>query len=288
VKESHIPTLIRAQTGLKVGHIDLKEVRRGPRSLQRSISQHTENGEKIIVFDAVTDDDLNSIAEAGISMSPLPLMVGSAGLANQLPGFLKQCGHTESRPAIFEVSLGARHTIIIVSGSLSAVTAKQLSEVRRKGKGEIIPVDIRSLIEDQETGEERESEIVSKIISAAKASRTVGIQSVKQIRCGGQDTAARHTTPSLIVECLGRITFQIIKAHTQVIRGMILSGGDTALAVLKHLGISQVLLMDEILPGIPYGQVVGGEFAGLLVVTKAGAFGDESAFVKCIDFLERL
>ena len=69
---------------------------------------------------------------------------------------------------------------------------------------------------------------------------------------------------------------------------MILSGGDTALAVFEHLGISQVRLIDEILPGIPYGQVIDGELAGMIIVTKAGAFGDENALVKCIDFLIEL
>jgi uncharacterized protein YgbK (DUF1537 family) len=66
---------------------------------------------------------------------------------------------------------------------------------------------------------------------------------------------------------------------------MILSGGDTALAVFEYLKISRVRLINEILPGVPYGRVMDGKFTGLTIVTKAGSFGDESTLVKCIDFL---
>ena len=321
VRESHIATLIRAQTRLKVGHIYLQEVRRGTEPLQRSIFRHMENGEKIIIFDAVTDDDLSNIAEAGMSMSSPPLMVGSAGLANQLSRLLKgfdtasptqpeRCEHTKQYAAIYERK--NEGVIIIISGSLSAVTSRQLDEVRRTRKGKIIPVEIHRLIEDQESGsnlssnevKERESETVSEIISVAEASKIVGVQSVEGGRCDDQniafgriprtlssnevkDSGRTRGSPLPVVEYLGRIALQIAGRCPQPIRGLILTGGDTALAVFKHLGISQVRLIDEILPGIPYGQVLDGEFAGLAIVTKAGAFGDENALVKCIDFLNQ-
>jgi uncharacterized protein YgbK (DUF1537 family) len=175
--------------------------------------------------------------------------------------------------------------VIIISGSLSAITSRQLDEVRRARRGKIIPVDVLMHIEDQEAGLE-ESEIVSEIISAAGVSRVVGIQSVKKGSDGQSiEHGRKQGSPLLVVEYLGRIALRIIRDCTQPVRGLIVSGGDTALAVFKHLGISRVRLVDEVLPGIPYGQVMGGEFAGLIIVTKAGAFGDESALVKCIDFL---
>jgi uncharacterized protein YgbK (DUF1537 family) len=340
VDESHVPTLIRAQTGLKVGHIHLEEVRHGSRSLQRSIFRHVKDGEKIIVLDATTDDELSNIAEAGISMSSPPLMVGSAGLANQFSRLLKGFDTASStqpkrRENADRVTISTTSTIqkaegaiIIISGSLSAVTSRQLDEIRRTRRGKIIPIEVHRLIEDQKDGlslssdevKEQESRIVSEIISAAEESavdlkhetrdlrrdvrnsevsslkNVVGVQLVRRDCYDGQNTELRRIprtlssnevmdSPLLVVEYLGRIALQIAGRCPQPIRGLILTGGDTALAVFKHLGISHVRLIDEILPGIPYGQVLGGEFAGLSVVTKAGAFGDESALVKCIDFL---
>ncbi len=69
VNESHIPTLIQSQTALKAGHIGLEMVRSSVRSLQRAILDHVKDGEKIIVFDAVADGDLNTIAEAIVGLN---------------------------------------------------------------------------------------------------------------------------------------------------------------------------------------------------------------------------
>ena len=278
VTESHIPTLLQVQTELKIGHINLKEVRRGASSLKHLICQRVRDGEKIIVFDAVTDDDLSRIAAAGMSITPRSLMVGSAGLADQLSMMFERPVPPESYIAVRD----REGIIVIISGSLSTVTSGQLDEVRRSGKGEIIPVQVHKLLEDG--GLEREKQAVLEIVSAAEASKVLGIQSVKP-SCPDMQNEARHAVPLQVADCLGRLALQIVRECPQPVRALILTGGDTALSVFRHLGISQVRLIDEILPGIPYSQVVDGEFAGLTVVTKAGAFGNEKALVSCIDFL---
>ena len=278
VDESHIPTLVRSQTKLKVGHIGLEEVRHGPDALRRCMFRNLKDGERIIVLDAVTDSDLRKIAEAGMSISFSTLMVGSAGLASQL--FRSPGQADSSREHFARCEEGGEGVVVIISGSLSSVTSEQLSEVERVSGGKIIPVSVHRLIVGQGSGSGQGNEIVSEIMSAMKANRVVGIQSVRE-----SNPSPAPVTPSLITEYLGRIALQIVRNGRQTIRGLILTGGDTALAVLEQLGISQLRLMDEVLPDIPYGEVVGGDFVGLPIVTKAGAFGDGSALVKCIDFL---
>lgn len=55
--------------------------------------------------------------------------------------------------------------------------------------------------------------------------------------------------------------------------GMILTGGETASRVLRHLGARDIELRGEVLSGMPYGVVRGGAASGLRVITKSGAFG---------------
>lgn len=169
----------------------------------------------------------------------------------------------------------------MISGSLSAVTSRQLDAVREIRRGKIVSVDIRKLIDNCESGSKRLSEIVSDITLAIKTNRVVGIQSINTSIHDGRGMEFSKQ----VVGYLGRIALQIVNNCPQKIRGMILSGGDTALAVFEYLKISHVRLINEILPGVPYGQVMDGNFAGLTIVTKAGSFGDENALVKCIDFL---
>jgi uncharacterized protein YgbK (DUF1537 family) len=41
----------------------------------------------------------------------------------------------------------------------------------------------------------------------------------------------------------------------------------------------------EILPGIPWGRLIGGSAGGTAVATKAGGFGEIDALVRVADFL---
>src|SRR3972149_3085955 len=53
-----------------------------------------------------------------------------------------------------------------------------------------------------------------------------------------------------------------------------LTGGETAYSVCRALGADGIALAGEVEPGLAIGTLLGGPFAGLAVITKAGGFGD--------------
>ena len=57
-------------------------------------------------------------------------------------------------------------------------------------------------------------------------------------------------------------------------RALLLVGGDTAYACLRRLDIRRLVLRGEAEPYVPWGRALGGSWGGLVVVTKAGGFGD--------------
>jgi D-threonate/D-erythronate kinase len=61
---------------------------------------------------------------------------------------------------------------------------------------------------------------------------------------------------------------------------LLLTGGETAIAVLHALGAEGVRLAGQLEPGLALGALVGGPFDGLAVMTKAGGFGDADALVR--------
>ena len=69
------------------------------------------------------------------------------------------------------------------------------------------------------------------------------------------------------------------------VRGVILSGGDTAELVCRALKATGIKLEREIAPGIPWGRFVGGHADGMAIATKAGGFGEENSLVVITDFL---
>jgi uncharacterized protein YgbK (DUF1537 family) len=60
---------------------------------------------------------------------------------------------------------------------------------------------------------------------------------------------------------------------------LILCGGQTARLVCTALAVERIDLRGEVLPGVPIGQLQGGAWDGVLVVTKAGGFGGPSTLL---------
>lgn len=61
---------------------------------------------------------------------------------------------------------------------------------------------------------------------------------------------------------------------------LVLTGGETAVAVLRALGARGVRVVGEVEPGLARATLLDGPFAGLPVVTKAGGFGDADTLVR--------
>jgi uncharacterized protein YgbK (DUF1537 family) len=61
---------------------------------------------------------------------------------------------------------------------------------------------------------------------------------------------------------------------------LLLTGGETAVAVCRALGASGLQLTGELEPGLAVGALLDGPFEGLAVVTKAGSFGDTETFAR--------
>ena len=61
---------------------------------------------------------------------------------------------------------------------------------------------------------------------------------------------------------------------------LLLTGGETAVAVCRALETASLRLDGEVEPGLARGALLDGPFAGLAVVTKAGGFGDPDTLVR--------
>jgi D-threonate/D-erythronate kinase len=92
---------------------------------------------------------------------------------------------------------------------------------------------------------------------------------------GGADDPARRR------ETVGRLAEA---AQDRIARerpgAVLLTGGETAIAVLRVLGASALRLAGQLEPGLAMGVVVGGPFDGLVAMTKAGGFGDPDTLVR--------
>jgi len=275
VHESHIPTLVQRQTKRNVGTINLSKVRRGAEWLRHEIQDLTGSGKEILVADAETQDDLQVIAKAALDSDILAC--GSAGLAEGVSQWLAST-HVKPR-------------VLVVSGSLNAVTLDQISAVERKLNVQVFEPDILGVL----TGDEKRRNEADRIFREASEAITRGRDIII--------TLARSKDKGLDIQRFSReLNMDYTEAAKEILSflgeasraiaencrnfGLILVGGDTAIRVMNAMGAYGIKTEEEVLPGIPIGMILGGRSDGLLIITKAGGFGREDALIEAMKKLK--
>jgi 2-keto-3-deoxygluconate transporter len=274
VRESYIPKIISSQTDKRIEVINYTDVSAGKENLVKKLEQHFNNDVNIIVIDALVDADLDIIASAVTSVREKVLFAGSYGLAEYLPKYLK--------------IKKAKKSNIIIAGSISEVTLKQTDHAKDKTEVTLIDVEIAKIFTGERSKErKRIIDIVKKsslrgedVIIRSASSKDVVTRSFESGQKHGLD---KLRISEIIAFFLGEIAGVIIQEIK--INGILFTGGDTAIKAVKYLNVSGTIIQDEILSGIPYGHFNEDQYKNITIVTKAGGFGNEDAFVQVLNFL---
>ncbi len=118
---AHVVDLIRSESDRPLAWIPLAEVRAGVAALAVRLARLAG---MIAVADAETDDDLDTIVGAALALDPVPLLAGSAGLAQPLAERLGLHAGCATLP-------GGRW--LIIAGSLHPATRRQIAAAGRAG-----------------------------------------------------------------------------------------------------------------------------------------------------------
>jgi 4-hydroxythreonine-4-phosphate dehydrogenase len=80
---------------------------------------------------------------------------------------------------------------------------------------------------------------------------------------------------------------ELVRPFAGAVGALVATGGETARAVFDAWGISQLHLVGEVEPGLPF-SLTSGWSRDLPVLTKAGGFGSPETFLRCREFLSGL
>jgi len=279
VQYSYIPDIIALQTNKKIDIINLQEVMKGTKNIVKKVRELVSRGVEIVVMDALTNEDLNSIAKSLPLLGDL-IMAGSAGLAEHLPDALE----------LVDGKKAGNGSVVVVAGSVSDVTREQINLAAMDVSVEVLDLDIEGVFSEKYRDEIEN--LVKKVENLAKNDKDIIIRSAKTRekvdfarKLGANQGLTHKQVSEKIAHFMGELAFNVCKKVK--IKGLVLTGGDIAIKAAKLMGASGTLIKYEILPGIPYGYFISEDFKDLPVVTKAGAFGQKDALVKIIDFLRR-
>jgi D-threonate/D-erythronate kinase len=202
---------------------------------------------QILVFDAESAADLEQIVRILQPELKRMLLVGSAGIA-QAVGRVCFPGPV---PALRSPSMTGR--ILVVVGSRAQQSAEQVRRLLLSGNTERF-VAPNGVVSDESVAQSQAQLVVLQATAPAAGPDSDAVAVARRLAESAAALLARGGIGALLV-----------------------TGGDTAIAILQRLGQSTLRVMGTLLPGIPYSRIkaAGGD---LLFVTKAGGFGAPDTF----------
>jgi uncharacterized protein YgbK (DUF1537 family) len=262
---SYLPAALTASDSVPPIHLPWRVIDAGVEVVARWLRERVEARCRMITVDAADDRHLDILTQAVLPLAGRVLLVGSAGWAARLAMACR--GLLADRPS----GPGA----LAVVGSLSAAASRQVNVAAQAG---VTVVRWACSAAHGPPGEAvHDWQSVSGTLAAGRsvvlwtnpgdphaAGRSSGQQVLRSVAAGVRELLAR--TP---------------------VGGLMIVGGDTAQTIFRALHAGGMVLVGEVAPGVPYGRLINGPFAGLPTATKAGGFGTDSVLEECLTFLQQ-
>lgn len=271
IKTSYIENILKEQTDYSIKLVKVDDIHNG--KFQKDINNDINADKKIIyICDSEKDDDLLSISNILKEHLNKILTVGCAGFADALLNTINNFT-----------------PICFVSGSLSKISMKQLKIINGKN-AQLINIDKNLFFSsDFEKLQNDLKRQIDKLINLKKhiiISITVEDEDREINKFYAQKNFIENED---IAKYIASTTAKIIKFIFEYIKikALFISGGNTAIHIMKEFGANNVHLFGEIDVGIPYGIITDGLYPFTQIATKAGAFGDENLYLKVIEFYNK-
>ncbi len=268
---SFLPALLQPHTDFPIARIDLQDVLQGRRAITNKLNELYKNGTKIVVVDAINEEQLYTILKSSFDFHGSVLYSGSAGLANAL----SRVYNGKHEP--IRTQREPRPALLIVNGSRRSVNQRQIGYLKTKMSIIDIAFDVEQLFTDRAACLMQCVTAVSQALTSGypvvlhPEPRYLDIHMYQQVL--GKYHQELRELEVAIRTFLGELIAPLLESHQ--INALILTGGDTAIGICTALQMYALTIIDELLPGIPLALGHLQDQTPIKIVTKAGGFGDE-------------
>ena len=282
VKTSDVAALFRAQSKYGVGSIQMNDLMHGKHYLADRIKEMAQAGDRTIVLDCVTQEDLDLIADACIT-SRLNIIAVDPGVFTS----------TLARKLITPSAKREKSKILAVVGTVHPNAKIQMEHLWLSQRTYNVFVETKKLLESDAKREEEIARVTAEVLENCGRNQisTVtgdGIYPDKRIDFRPymeKSGLSLNDVSGIINSAFAEIAHRIFSAEP-TFRAMYTSGGDITVAVCERFGTAGLRLLDEVLPLAAYGTFLEGPFDGVHIITKGGSQGDSTAINQCITYLK--
>lgn len=270
--DANIARWLSHQSTYRVGLIPLETVRKGAVAIREALASAEQRGERLIVCDATSDEDLFALGHA---VKGYALVTGGSGIALGLPD------NFAANPDAHTVQplRAPAGPAIAISGSCSNATRAQVKLHLASAPG--FQVDVPALLAGKLDGDDIRrwlgsvsgQNVLPLIYSSADPQEVRAMQA----QFGGERVASaiEHFFATTANDLVGKGYRRIITA-----------GGETSSAVAAALGIDAMAIGPEIDPGVPV-LISEGE-PSLALALKSGNFGAPDFFTKALATMDAM
>lgn len=270
--DSDLVRVMGRQTKAKVGAVLLPAVRQGAEAIRAKFAELRDAGIRYAVCDTVEEVDLLHI---GAAVANLKLVTAGSGVALGLPDNFRREGLLRQNREMHRLSpIGGG--AMVLSGSCSEATRRQVDMMRAKHSA--YKIDPARFAKDFDG--EVQATIAWAKEHASNGPALVYSSDAPQTVSEVQARLGRETAGTLIESAFASIATALVEAG---MRRFIVAGGETSGAVVKALGVRQLVIGPQIEPGVPATQSLGEP--RLALVLKSGNFGSDRFFLTALDQL---
>jgi len=246
--------------GLRTARLAVELLRGAPQTLAQALAEQCRSGVQALIVDAETERDLNLLARVSAALDAAFFWVGSGGLARELaalPDLFDAAAPAPAAPARCD------GPILTLVGSLSAVSVQQCALLHeRTGMTELtIPPAVLRIGASHPDSASWQAAIGAQLATGGDLLVRIGRDDAFDPAEGAQ---------------LSNALAALVEPHIASLAGLIATGGETARAMLGAARVGSLELLSEVEPGVAVARPAD-DARGLLIVTKAGAFGSEHA-----------
>ncbi len=273
--------LFKEQTKYPIAAIHLDDVHDGAQHLAGELTARRRAGIRIFVVDSVTEQDIETVAQA-VAECGIPAISVDPGPFTAALG----------KHRIARAQRPAAGSILCAIGSVNGVAAAQTHKLLAKRQVAAEYLDAAKILESEATrrGEiERlkaeliqrrgEADILAVIGSGIEPENRIDFAPyMRRLGLDAEGVSAR------INEAFAEIALGVLAACPEI-GGIYSTGGDITAAIHSLAGTVGLRLLDEVLPLAGYGIAIGGALEGKAFISKGGMVGDENAMVACTDYL---
>lgn len=281
IKNTSVLKIIAEQSNIKCGFIPLEKVLYGIADVRESIRQHREAGCRVVLCDAVSDEDIVTLAQA-FADAPYPLLAVDPGPFTAELAAVR----VEAPRAQYE------NRVFLTVGSTSELTRLQLETLRLAHPSHIVVVDVKKILAGGNSLKAESERVIASVLAHPAEATTLGIctaTSPEDVFSMEDMSRQLGISPSEISQkindALSEITIQLLARDELRIGGLYTSGGEVTVSTIRMLKAGGFTVRDQVLPLAVYGHIIGGIEPNMPMITKGGFVGDQNSLVECVEYL---